>query len=60
VLKPVGMNYGSTSKHMVAYVMFPFAAYGVVPVVPAACIFDLMCGKPEPPTAEDVYQAVGR
>ncbi|CEL94541.1 unnamed protein product [Vitrella brassicaformis CCMP3155] len=32
---------------------------GVVPVCPAACIYDLNSGTPEPPTADDVYNACG-
>lgn len=31
--------------------------HGVVPIVPAAAIYDLAHKKPHPPTAEDAYQA---
>lgn len=31
--------------------------HGVVPIVPAAAIYDLTYGQPEPPTAEGAYQA---
>ena len=31
--------------------------HGIVPIVPAACIYDLAYKKPEPPRAEDAYAA---
>lgn len=34
------------------------SAGGVVPIIPGACIFDLVAGNPVPPNIENVYSNV--